>query len=288
MPRTVDEAFALMLANLTPSTTETLKAARHRASIQSCLQANFGLNNFFRSGSFGHGTSVSGYSDIDYFAVLPTGQFSANSAATLQYVRRALAQRFPFSGATVRSPAVVIPFGASISERHEITPADYNYTTRSGYDVYWIPDRTRGWMSASPRAHNAWVNGANAQVGGVKALIRLVKAWNYVRDARIRSFYLELRTTEYALGEKEIWYKYDFLGTLRHLRNKALASMQDPMGIAGLVPACNPGVLLTALSKINSAIVRAEKALEAEQQNKIPMAFMLWKMVFGAGFPSYR
>jgi hypothetical protein len=122
----------------------------------------------------------------------------------------------------------------------------------------------------------------------VKPLIRLLKAWNYVRDARIRSFYLELRTAEYASGESEIWYKYDFLATLRHLRNKRLAAMQDPMGISGLVPACNPGVALTALSKINSAITRAEKALEAEQRGRVPVAFLLWKMVFGAGFPSYR
>jgi hypothetical protein len=133
------------------------------------------------------------------------------------------------------------------------------------------------------------VNAVNVKLGyRVKPLIRLVKAWSYARDVRIRSFYLELRTAEYASGENEIWYKYDFLATLRHLRNKRLAAMQDPMGISGLVAACNPGVALTAMSKINSAIVRAEKAIEAEQRGKVPVAFLLWKMVFGASFPSYR
>ena len=30
------------------------------------------MTNFFRSGSFGYGTSVSAYSDVDYFAVIPS------------------------------------------------------------------------------------------------------------------------------------------------------------------------------------------------------------------------
>jgi hypothetical protein len=51
---------------------ETSATVSHRASIKACLENNFGLKRFTRIGSFGNGTNVSGYSDVDYLACLPT------------------------------------------------------------------------------------------------------------------------------------------------------------------------------------------------------------------------
>ena len=287
MARTVDEAFSTLIGRLTPSSTETAAAASHRTSIEACLKNNFGMTNFFRSGSFGHHTSVKGFSDVDYFGVIPTANLKENSTTTLQSVRQALAARFPSTGVTVRSPAVVVPFGSSPGERHEIVPADY-VRSANGYSVYDIPNRYDGWMRASPSAHNAWVNQAQTKLGQkLKPLIRLVKAWNYYRSGCIRSFYLELRTTEYARGETVIIYSIDMLRALRHLRNKGLAAMQDPMGASGLVYACSDAVKPTALSKLDTAIGRAEKAREAEASGKIEDAFFWWDLVFDGHFPAY-
>jgi hypothetical protein len=58
MPRTIDEGFRDFLAGLTPSDLESEKAQKHRASIESCLKNNFTLKRFFRTGSFGNGTSI--------------------------------------------------------------------------------------------------------------------------------------------------------------------------------------------------------------------------------------
>ncbi len=63
MPRTVDEGFRDFLPSLTPSSLESAAAKTHRASIEACLKTNFGLKRFFRVGSFGNGTSISGHSD---------------------------------------------------------------------------------------------------------------------------------------------------------------------------------------------------------------------------------
>src|SRR5258708_3949048 len=71
MPRTVDEGFRDFLSRLTPSSYESAAATAHRASIEARLKNDFGLRRFFRTGSFGNGTSISGYSDVDYFASLP-------------------------------------------------------------------------------------------------------------------------------------------------------------------------------------------------------------------------
>ena len=82
MPKTIDEGFRDFLTQLTPTSAETQAAKTHRASIEACLKSNFGLNRFVRIGSFGNGTSISGYSDVDYLACLPTTQLTATSTAS--------------------------------------------------------------------------------------------------------------------------------------------------------------------------------------------------------------
>ena len=66
MPRTIDEGFRDFLPKLTPSGSETDAAKSHRASIETRLKKDFGLRRFVRIGSFGNGTSISGYSEHTY------------------------------------------------------------------------------------------------------------------------------------------------------------------------------------------------------------------------------
>ena len=288
MARTVDDAFETLIGWLKPSEAETNSAASHRASIEACLKSNFDMTSMFRSGSFGHGTSVSGYSDIDYFANIPAGKLWDSSDYTLQQVKKALQGRFPYTTISVRSPVVIIPFGGGgVGERHEIAPAHTN-GTKNGYTVYSIPNRNDGWMDASPNAHNAWVNGINDKHSKkVKQLIRLLKYWNYLNGSEIRSFYLELRTAEYADGEATILYNYDVKGVFSRLINKDLAAMQDPQGISGMVQPCSSAVKPTALSKLRTAYTRADNAITAERENRISDAFAWWDKVFNGKFPAY-
>ena len=79
MPRSIEEGFADFLAKLKATAPEVEAAKRHRASIEACLRNNFGLLRFTRIGSFGNGTSVSGYSDVDYLASIPTSMLTASS-----------------------------------------------------------------------------------------------------------------------------------------------------------------------------------------------------------------
>jgi tRNA nucleotidyltransferase (CCA-adding enzyme) len=83
MAKTLEEGFSVFHSWLTPTGTETQAAKNHRASIEACIKNEFGLNRFFRTGSFGNGTSVSGYSDVDYFASIPRDQLKQNSNSTL-------------------------------------------------------------------------------------------------------------------------------------------------------------------------------------------------------------
>lgn len=224
---------------------------------------------------------------MDYMAVLPAAILHSNSTTDLESVKYALAQRFPNTNVSIRNPAVVVGFGTEAGERHEIT-LGYFIETVGGSNVYGISNRAGGWMKTSPNAHGKWVDGINDKLDKkLKPLIRFMKLWNFMRTGGIRSFYLELRTGEYASEEPAIVYSIDFLRMLRRLRAKGLAMMQDPIGISGYVYPCSDTVKIEALSRIDTAIARAEKAGEAEDRGDMALAFEYWRLIFNDYFPKY-
>lgn len=289
MPRTVDEGFRVFHARLTPSSSESDAAKSHRASIESRLKNDFGLLRFFRTGSFGNGTSISGYSDVDYFASLPNDQLTRSSDYTLTKIRNALDLRFPNTGVRVNCPAIKVPFGTVESEITEVVPVGYVGNTEDGHHVYDIPNCSDGWMRSSPDAHNAYVRQQDERLGRkVKPLVRFIKAWKYFRQVPISSFYLELRVAKFAEGESSILYSIDVKRALRRLYENNLAAIQDPMGVSGYIYPCTSDVKLEdARSKLSTAVGRAEKAYEAEQGGKIDDAFYWWRLLYDDWFPTY-
>ncbi len=287
MPKTVAEGFETLLGWILPSETETTKAASHRASIKACLDSNFGMTGFFRAGSFGHGTSVRGHSDVDYFAVIPTANLKKDSSVSLRAVKEALAARFPNTPVYVDSPAVAVQFGTEKWERHEITPADYVGQT-NGFNVYDMPDRYGDWMQSSPLGLNSYTNKQNDRLGKkAKQLVRLVKLWNYYNQVGIRSIYIELRVIEYLTGESYVDYPADVHRALRHMQIKELAAMHDPLSLGAKIYPCSTATLPTALSKLNTAVTRAAKAIEANSAGKTAEAFDWWDKLYNGGFTAY-
>lgn len=288
MPRSIAQGFEDFLITLKTTKTETALAQSHRASIEACLRSNFGLNRFAKIGSFGNGTNVSGYSDVDYLACIPTAQLTKTSTASLNKVKNVLATRFPNSGVAVNCPAVVVPFGNVKSENTEIVVADYVKDT-NGLKVYEIADGNDGWMEVSPDAHNAYVNYIDKLHNGkVKPLIRLIKAWKFYSGAKISSFYLEMRVAKFAADEKSIVYDIDVNTILQLLNGHALSNMQDPMGVSGTIYPCKTQAFKDdALSKLNTAANRSQKARVAATKENIHEAFIWWGMLYNNKFPSY-
>ena len=288
MAKTIDQGFSEFLTRLTPTGTESEAAKNHRASIKSCLERNWGMTSFFRTGSFGNGTSIKGYSDVDYFAVIPTDNLSTDSSISLASIRGTLNDRFPNTGVRVNSPAIVIPFGTNGQETTEVVPADY-VRKENGNNVYDIANSAKGWMKSSPDTHNAYVRDINANLNNkVKPLIRFIKAWKFFRNLPILSFYLELRVTKYAEGEKSIVYSIDILNFLKYLSDNSLPAIQDPTGISGLIYPCNTDTQReNALSKLSTAVTRASNARDAENSGNIKDAFYWWNLLYDGNFPAY-
>lgn len=288
MPKTINEGFSTFLSKLTPNSTETIAAKAHRESIRQCLISNYQMKNFFRTGSSGNGTCICGHSDTDYFASIPPDNLYKDSSYTLQKIKGTLAARFPLTGVKVDSPSVVCPFGKMNIETAEIVPAYFLHKTNE-HNVYGMPDGNSGWMKASPLAHNDYVTKINKKHGyKVKPLIRFIKAWKYYNDVPISSFYIEIRVTKYAEKEDYIDYPQDILRVLKAIACNNLGSVIDPTGISGYIKSCSSDVKKeNALSKLKTAISRAEKALSSQEEGKIKEAFEWWNILYNSKFPSY-
>lgn len=289
MAKTVEEGFRIFHSRLTPTRGESEAAKSHRASIEVCLKKNFEITRFFRTGSFGNGTSIRGYSDVDYFASIPTKNLKQNSGVTLRAVRDALDAHFPNTGVRVSTPAVLVPFGTDASESTEVVPAGLSAVDCDAHCIYKIADGAGGWIRSSPDAHNAYVTDINDKLRGkVKTLIRFLKAWKYYQNVPIYSFYLELQIANYASGEKSILYSIDVKNVLKMLWDNQLAAIQDPLDRSGYIYPCSTGAKkYDALSKLVKADVYAEKAREAEAKKNIREVFSWWNLVFAKKFPAY-
>lgn len=288
MPRSVDGGFNDFLSKLTPTPGESIASKNHRASIKACLEANFSLAYFYQTGSFGNGTSISGYSDVDYFASIAAKSISSNSNTSLSRVKDTLSSRFPLTGVRVSCPAIRVPFGADAKESTEVVPAQY--VNMPGSDrVYDIANCSGGWMRSSPDAHNTYVRDADQRLSNkVKPLIRFIKAWKYYRQVPISSFYLELQVAKYSYGESSIIYSIDVERMLTRLTASGLAPLQDPQGISGYIHPCGTQAQLDeSRSKVATALSRAEKARTAENNGNIQDAFYWWDQVYADRFPSY-
>lgn len=287
--KTVDEGFREFHGTLTPTRGESQAAKSHRASIEACLKNNFEINRFFRTGSFGNGTSIRGYSDVDYFACIPPKNLKQSSVTTLQDVRKALICRFPKSDIIIRTPTVRVRFGTDASESTEIVPAKFIKIDKGGKYIYEIPDSSGGWMRSSPDTHNNYVDEVDRELDGkVKSLVRLLKAWKYYCGVPVSSFYLEMRVAKYASREDFIDYCWDLGNIFRSLWDNQLAALKDPKGISGHISPCSSEAQRSdALSKLKTALGRAEKARQAEKAGKISKAFYWWNLLFAGKFPSY-
>jgi Second Messenger Oligonucleotide or Dinucleotide Synthetase domain len=292
MPLTVEDAFNQFLPSLTTSQTETQSAASHRASIEVRLQTDFGMKTLFRTGSFGAGTNVRNYSDVDYFAVIPTANLKQDSSKTLAALADSLRDRFPFTpNIRVNSPGVQVPFGVNGSETVEVIPVDETGKTTLGFRKFDIADGVGGWKFSAPESHKAYVDGIDTKLHGkVKPLIRLVKAWKFFRNVPIKSFYLELRVAAYAKTEEAIVYGIDVKNVLAALWANQLADFSDPRfpNDNFMLNACtSASSRVDALSKLSNAATWSQQAMDEQHANRPSAAISKWNLVYDGKFPKF-
>ena len=164
MVTTIEQAFDEFAETLTTPSGETSAEAGHRASIKQCLENQFGMTHFFQSGSFGFGTNVPGQSDVDRFAVIPTGNISPNSWMALRQIAAALRGRFSDTKVVTDNPAIRISFYSGADATEVIPALDVTPHGSSGHRIFGISDGKGGWTQSSPESHKELISKVDEKV----------------------------------------------------------------------------------------------------------------------------
>lgn len=257
----------------TPSATQFDGAKSHKDSIEARLDYVLGVYRMFEIGSLRHGTGVWLYSDADYLVSLK-GIQPASPWTMLTRVKEALQARFPSTTIGIRQPAVVCHFSDGVVE---VVPG---YICAGG--GYMIANPVGGWMKSYPEDHNRYVNEINTNhKGGAKKLARHLKIWKYLRNVPVSSCYLEMRAAKYLSNETTYAPLFDLHEMLKHLQSVELAALNDPTGLGSRFGSCSSDATKSdALSKLDTAVRRAKKALDYSLENQHESAITQLKLLF--------
>jgi hypothetical protein len=119
----------------------------------------------------------------------------------------------------------------------EIVPA-YFLKKVGDEHLFAIPGPGGEWVESAPIAHLRYVTEQNIRLNSrLKPLVRIVKAWEYHVGVPVSSFYLELRTAQYAAGESSILYDIDLRAVMDSLADLKIRAMNDPTGLVSRIPA---------------------------------------------------
>ena len=134
----------------------------------------------FYVGSYGRGTAIRGFSDLDMIFLLPSEYYNRynnhrynGQSAMLQDVRRSLQKTYPFTNIGADGQVVKILFTDGIT--FEIVPA-FQRPDQS----YMFPDSNAGgrWKITNPKAEIAAVAFTDKECNGnLKALCRMARCW---------------------------------------------------------------------------------------------------------------
>lgn len=280
-----DQTLADFAKTLVPAPLDKSTVKARREDIEEAVKSKTAAVSLFESGSWSHGTSVAGLSDVDYMAFIPDSARPVKPSTALTNLKAALSgAHWAIIGRRISSPTVKVEFYTP--PQFEVVPAYYEGET-DGTPVFKIPGPGDEWVKSVPVGHNKYVSGVNDRHGKkVKALVRLVKAWKNHTGAPVSSFYLEIRTAHYASGQSAIIYDIDLRAVFRRLVDGEMRPMNDPLGIVPRIHATSSETnRLTALRLAKDALSNLEDADSARSRGDSSEYWSSMFRVFGYDYP---
>lgn len=254
-----------LIRTMTPDAAARSAAAKHRKEIEEWLMYDLDIIHMRETGSWHHGTALSGFSDVDYFVSM-RGTRPSSSATALEELRASLSRGIPGAYVSIDRPAVRLGYfedGPAV----EVTPAYLRDT--DDYDIP-DPDGTTGWIRSNPAVHLEYVDRAQKETyGRAKGLIRLVKTWKSWNNVPLSSFYLEMRTAQYALNNNPIIYDWDLRDFFKSLASSGLREMNDPTNYGRRITTGTSNFvdLIIAKNAVEQAVRLTRLAHEAAEDN---------------------
>ncbi len=226
----------------------------------------------FLIGSYGKKTHIRPARDIDVIFIMPPEKFSQyddNSSncqsQLLQDIKKILEEKYPDTPIKAFGKVVVLEF-AEPQHNVELLPA---WENENG--TFVIPNSENGgsWETVDPRAEAKRIKDSDEITGKTKALIRMVKKWSELCTAPVKSYVIENKVLDFFSindGDNE------FAPTVRDF----------------LAYFCNSALEENLRSHLSTALNRATKACDFENEQKLDKATDEWKKIFGDDFPSFE
>jgi len=287
----IANSFGKLVARIQPSQAEVAQTQQHVSTIRGRLNLAFKLRKVLVGGSYARNTFIRSNSDVDLFAIIARSDITwggkyQSSATILDRFRTELSGRLPTTNVGRDVHAVVVPFAQGPSV--DVVPAVFDQMINNR-PQYFIPDGAAGWMPTSPETHNLYLAKANERsIGKLKRVAQLMKFWRECSSTRfaLSSFHIEilLASSGICLGIKS--YAAIITHVLRNLAERECRSIQDPVGIAGLIPAVKTeSQRVDALASIRHARNHANDACIADYAGDSNEAWRQWNIVFNGNFP---
>ncbi|HDR4568430.1 SMODS domain-containing nucleotidyltransferase [Bacillus paranthracis] len=186
--------------------TNNLRTTNHAIVSERCKRVTKRINLDFRGldsstsnsryvGSYGRGTDIKGFSDVDILMVLPYDMYAKynsyignGQSALLQAVRNSIKLTYPNTEIGGDGQVVVVNFSDGV--KFEIVPAFLN----EGGKSYTYADSNNGgsWKVCKPILEIEAINEQNKMYNKkVKHLVRMMKAWKNKNNVSISGLLIE-------------------------------------------------------------------------------------------------
>lgn len=287
MARTITQGFEQLRQNLEITGLQSETVSTRQQSVRSVLDDGLTILETFLTGSYRRNTMIAPLkeADVDIVAVMDTSYYQRDGQVSLlDKVKRVLLKRYPRTPKISRDgQAVTITFTDFCVD---VVPA-FN---RQGGGLL-IPDSIqKRWIETDPKRHvEIWAEANKNHEYKLVPIIKMVKAWNKMHSALLRSFSLETLTLQ-ALSNVTISdYSSGVRSAFGKARSQVRSAVYDPAGYSG-----NVALYLDTYEKVNQVVTRLEtayqRAVNAEgldQRGRPDLAFDKWRMIFGDYFPAY-
>lgn len=290
----MDSAFRKFLENIKLTDLQKADAETKIKNVSETLHAKYYPTTTYDGstklliGSYGKHTHIRPPKDIDLLFKMPDSEFARFDALSgnkqsqlLQEVRGILKDRFSTTeGIKAWGKVILISFSES-THTVELLPA---WRLPSG--EYRIPNTENGgsWDIWNPSAEIKAIHDSSTQTKHTKSLVRMLKAWVRNCGVPLKSYILEILVIDYLRDQysNQVNEQYPqlVLGFFEYLRAKRHGSVHS-LGSSQSISLGDAWA-----SRVDSAVSRAEKAIEYEAADKLRDASLEWQKIFGADFPT--
>lgn len=240
--------------------------------------------NSFYAGSYGRGTAIRGFSDLDMIFRLPydlytqyNGHTWNGQSALLQAVRDAVRKTYPSSSVGGDGQVVVVAFTDGLI--FEIVPAFIN---KDG--SYTFPDSNSGgrWRTTDPKPEIRAISDGDANSNGnLKWLCRMMRSWKIVWAVPIGGLLIDTLACRFMEGwayrEKSFLY-YDFMSRdfFDYLRNEPERDFWCAVGSGRQIP--TKGTFQHKATRCRNLAI---DAITCETAGKTWSARQTWREIYG-------